>query len=384
MQSIELIAPRYGIAWYPWAVQYFFLIALSCAALWLAVPGAILGRARWMPAARLALLGAVSTAIVAPVTLLADLHQPLRFWHFYAYPNGSSWMSLGSIFLPLYVGAVLAFAWLIWREPMRAQADAGGLQGWIGRVAPFGNWESPRWLVVLLGLAAVVLSLGVMIYTGAEVAILKARPLWHTEYLPAMLLLTGVIGAAGLVVVINRFSGLRHPVAGDQMLTVILVALVLAGLVAGGWLAQGLAINQGSVSTALDAVRESAEWRGFAYWGVIAGVLLFIGAGLSEVLGSWRGTRWILGLLALHVAWMFRWTVLMEVQTVARNSSGFQHYVVDIGSQGILGIVGSFGLWLAVILVIDLFVPWRDALGGRASGATPQQSSAVQGVPQHG
>ncbi|KFE36130.1 NrfD/PsrC family molybdoenzyme membrane anchor subunit [Thioclava atlantica] len=381
MQSIELIAPRYGIAWYPWAVQYFFLIALSYASLWLAVPGVIFGRENWKAAGRLALLGAVSTAIVAPITLLADLHQPMRFWHFYAYPNPTSWMALGSFFLPLYVGAVVVLGWLVWRNPMRAHANAGGVQGWLARIVPLGQWETPRWAVVLVGLAAVVFSLGVMIYTGAEVAILKARPLWHTEYLPAMFLITGLIGAAGLVVVLNRFSGLRHPRAGDQMLTVILVSLVLAGLVVAGWLAQGLTMNEGSVAAAIDSVRNNPDWRGLAYWNVVVGVVLFLGAGLMEIFGSLRGTRWILGLLALHVAWMFRWTVLMEVQTVARNSAGFQHYAIDPGSQGILGIVGSFGLWLAVVLIINMFVPWRTALGGRDEAEIP---SAVQGEPNYG
>lgn len=382
MQSIELVAPRYGIAWYPWAVQYFFLIALSYASLWLAVPGVIFGVGRWKPAARLALLGAVGTAIVAPVTLLADLHQPLRFWHFYAFPSATSWMALGSILLPLYVGAVVGLAWLVWREPLRVRAAEGGLQGWIGRRVPLGGWATPRWLVVVLGLVAVALSLGVMVYTGAEVAILKARPLWHTEYLPAMFLLTGVIGAAGLAVVMNRVSGIRHPVAGDQFLSVILFSLVLAGLVAGGWLAQGLSINEGSVAAALDSVRDNPDWRRLAYGGVVAGVLLFLGSGLMEVLGSLRGTRWVLGLLALYVAWMFRWTVLMEVQTVARNSAGFQNYAVGLGSQGVMGIIGSFGLLLAVLLVIDLFVPWRAALGGRDEA--PENSPAAHGEPDHG
>ncbi|TCD13521.1 tetrathionate reductase [Oricola cellulosilytica] len=381
MQSIELVAPRYGIAWYPWAVQYFFLIGLSYASLWLVIPGAILGREKWKPAARLALLGAVSTAIVAPVSLLADLHQPLRFWHFYAYPTPSSWMSLGSIFLPLYVGAVIFLAWLIWRDPLKARAGAGGLQGLIARGIPLGQWKTPRWLVVVVGVVAVVLSFSVMVYTGAEVAILKARPLWHTEYLPAIFLLTGVIGAAGLAVVINRFSGMRHPLAGDQMLTIILVATVLAGLVAAGWLAQGLAINDGSVAAALESVRDNAGWRRAAYWGVAAGILLFLGAGLMEVMGSLRGTRWILGLLALAVAWMFRWTVLMDVQTIAKHTAGFNDYTLSLGSQGLLGIVGTFGLWLAVVVVVNLFVPWRAAYGGRDGADT---LSATKGEPSYG
>ena len=40
--TIELLAPRYDIAWYPWAVQYFFMIAVSYASLWLAAPAHVL------------------------------------------------------------------------------------------------------------------------------------------------------------------------------------------------------------------------------------------------------------------------------------------------------------------------------------------------------
>ena len=58
--AIELLAPRYPIAWYPWAVQYFFLIALSYATLWLAAPALIFGKKDWLPTARLALLACLS------------------------------------------------------------------------------------------------------------------------------------------------------------------------------------------------------------------------------------------------------------------------------------------------------------------------------------
>ena len=81
---IEVLAPRYGIAWYPWAVQYFFLIAVSYSALLLTVPGFLFGKKNYESLAKVALLVTVSCTLVGPVALLADLHQPLRFWHFYA------------------------------------------------------------------------------------------------------------------------------------------------------------------------------------------------------------------------------------------------------------------------------------------------------------
>ena len=32
---IEVLTPRYAMVWYPWAVQYFFMIAISYSALML-------------------------------------------------------------------------------------------------------------------------------------------------------------------------------------------------------------------------------------------------------------------------------------------------------------------------------------------------------------
>ncbi|MAD22303.1 MAG: tetrathionate reductase, partial [Halomonas sp.] len=185
--TIELLAPRYDIAWYPWAVQYFFMIAISYASLWLAAPALIFGKRAWLPTARLALLACVSTTLVAPVALLADLHQPLRFWHFYAYANTRSWMSIGSVVLPLYLVSVLGLAWLAWRPALQAQRNAPGLSGWMAKWLSLGDSATPRALVAIVGLAALLLSSGIMLYTGAELAIVKARPLWNTVWLPPML-----------------------------------------------------------------------------------------------------------------------------------------------------------------------------------------------------
>ena len=381
MQSIELIAPRYDIAWYPWAVQYFFLVALSYASLWLALPNLLLNRLEWRQTARLALLAAVSTAIVAPVSLLADLHQPLRFWHFYAYPTPWSWMSLGSIFLPLYAGATIVLGWLVWREPMQEWRQTSGLAGMVARIVPFGRWASPRWLIVTVALFAFLMSLLVMVYTGAEVAILKGRPLWHTEFLPMMFLATGLIGASGLVMILNRFAWKRDGAVSLQMSSVLLGACILAGLTAAGWFAVGLSEHDASVATALESVRNNSDWRWMTFRAIATGGLLFLAAMTMLILRGTRGFGWIVGLLALHTAWMFRWAVLMNVQTVQRQTAGFSEYHLALGSQGFLGIIGTFGLWLAVLMLIDLFVPWRASLGRRTAAPVPSDS---KGVPSRG
>lgn len=392
--AIELLAPRYAIAWYPWAVQYFFLIALSYATLWLAAPALVFGRQRWLPTARLAMLACLTTTLVAPVALLADLHQPLRFWHFYAYATSSSWMSIGSLLLPLYVVGVLLLAWLAWRPALQANRQAPGLAGLAARWLAFGDAPTPRAALVLVGLGTLLLSTGIMLYTGAEIAIVKARPLWNTVWLPPMFVATGFIAAAGLILVLNRVSGLRDQASNGQMLRVLLGACLVAGIVAGSWFLDGINANVGSVAAALDSVRESPSWRSTALWGGLTGVALF-GAVLylltrpaarRPALFAWA---WVLGLVAIHMGWMFRWVVLMDVQHVARNSAGFHHYGIPAGSSGILGIVGTFGLWLTAILLIELFIPWRQAQQGGHLPTNTQDASrapltANKGAPSHG
>jgi len=171
--ATEILTPRYELAWYPWAVQYFFMIAISYSALMLSLPGLVFRRERFMPLARLALLVAVTCTLVGPVALLADLHQPARFWHFYASPAPWSWMSIGAVLLPPYVVLTILYGYFAWRPALLARGSEG--QGWdakLARLLCLGSWQTPRLAVVVFGaLAALSLSRGVR---GAILYLLRA------------------------------------------------------------------------------------------------------------------------------------------------------------------------------------------------------------------
>lgn len=379
----EVLVPRYGLAWYPWAVQYFFLIALSYCTLWLSAPG-LLGAKSWRTTSRIALLACVSTTLVAPVALLADLHQPLRFWHFYAHPTPWSWMSIGSFILPLYLGMVLALAYLVWRPAIQAQRAAQGLLGAYARLLSLGNWQAPAFFIPLLTLAALLISTGIILYTGAEIAVVKGRPLWNTNWLIPMFATTGMLGACGLVLLLNRVSGINKSATNKQVLSILIVSCLASGLIALTWYLDGANALSGSVAAAIDSVRGNPTWRTMTTWGLTAGITLMALAWLLRSSHRLQVHAWIVGLLALHVAWMFRWAVLMDVQTVARNTAGFNDYSIALGSSGWLGVIGIFGLWLAAILLIDLFVPWRG-IGQHHSLDTDAPSPVVaKGAIHHG
>ena len=133
MQIIELLTPAYEAAWLPWAVQYFFLagVATGTALLGAACAFALQGSrlARLTPVVIFTLAIA---AIAAPVSLLADLHQPGRFWHFYAHFTPWSWMSIGSLLLPAFVTLSLALCASWWL----------GRPGWMRRIAIWSGRSS--------------------------------------------------------------------------------------------------------------------------------------------------------------------------------------------------------------------------------------------------
>lgn len=381
---IEILAPRYQLAWYPWAVQYFFLVALSYCSFWIAVPGLLLDRAEWRGTARFALLAAMTTAIVAPIALLADLHQPLRFWHFYAYFTTTSWMSMGSLMLPPYVLAIVALAWLAWREPMLAWRSRGDWRGTLARLVTLGGWHSHRAIVWGLGAVALVLSLGITLYTGSEIAIIKARSLWNTPWLIPVFITTGMIGAAGLILILNRFAGPRSDATVRQMLGLIAFSGVVTAIMAALWVFEGLFYADSSVAAAINSVRWDYEWRMSAFWGVTVGAILTLGALLALWRTNLRGIGWLMGLIGLHLAWMTRWVILMDVQTVQKQTAGFSQYVVGWHSNGWVGVIGTFGLWLALVMIIDILVPWRAALGGADTTPDHAPDLRAEGAASHG
>src|SRR5690606_19922663 len=89
----------------------------------------------------------------------------------YAYFTPWSWMSMGAALLPVFVGLALAMC-LAWWKGSR-------------------TWQ--RMLAIPLALSA----LSIVVYTGAEVSVVRARLLWNNPWVPVNLALTAWLAAAG-------------------------------------------------------------------------------------------------------------------------------------------------------------------------------------------
>ena len=348
MQIIELLTPHYEAAWLPWAVQYFFLVGVATGAAILAAlcawgkDGGTLQRL--LPAAVLTL--AVSS-IAAPVSLLADLHQPARFWHFYAHFTPWSWMSVGALLLPVFVTLSVAMCAAWWL----------GKTGWMRLLAP------------LLVLSALTIS----VYTGAEMMVVRSRPLWNTLWVPVNLALTGWLATVGAAFVLERFlpATLRPGAAALQLLRGIGLGLAAAlVLVALAWAGTGLAGQNHSFDEAVRLFRDFPVWRlamlGSALFGAaVVGALL---RGRHR-LGA-TGYTLVLGLGLAASAWAFRWALFMGVQGVPKFGAGLYLYHMPLGGDGLMGMLGVAGLCVALVAMaswaLELFPARQDATPAHA------------------
>lgn len=345
-------------AWAPWAVQYFFLIGLSFASLALSLPGVALARPAWREASRMALLGALVCGLAAPVALLSDLAQPGRFLNFYLHPAGSSWMAWGAFFIPFYLGALLLYAWAALAPDLRAASAEGGILAPVRRLL---GGEARPGLVRALGWVALVAAALVALYTGVEVMVVKARPLWNTALLPFQFAATAFAGAIGLAILFDKLAGDNEP--ATEALLNRLLARTLAIVVAIGaiWFAAALALPKSSEAQALAQVANSSVWRLNALWLAAATLVPLVIAAAKP-----NGSGWLTGALALNAAWMFRWTIFIGGQDIPKTGAGWYAHPLALGPEGLLGIVGTAGLCLTLFIVLTTLIPWT----GRASVAT--------------
>lgn len=349
--TVEVLGFARDFGWLPWAVQYFFLIGISIAAFFLSLPGLLWRQPDWRGVSRRALLAALVCGLAAPVALLADLHQPGRFLNFYLHPNLGSWMAWGSLFIPIYLLGLLLFAWLSLRPQLAELAAGSGRLAGIYRTLACGGHDN----IGALRAAAVVASLGavlVLVYTGMEVMVVRARPIWHSPLLPMIFATTALTGGVGMTSLFEALSGrqasaalLKRWLERGQWASLALLA---------AWLV--LAVS-GASTTAADAL---AAMRGSSGW-LLTGSWLLASSALTVWLARSQRTSLVLpALLALHGAWLVRWIVFIGGQSLPRIGATHASYFLTPTPDSLLGIVATAGLCLTLYIVLTSFIPWDE------------------------
>lgn len=343
MQIIELLTPAYEAAWLPWAVQYFFLVGMATGAA-LLTSACAFGPARGLLQRLLptAVLVLAVSAIAAPVALLADLHQPARFWHFYAHLTPWSWMSLGAVLMPTFVGLCVLMCALWW----------------------LGKHRLMRLLVPVLVLS----TLSIVVYTGAEIMVIRSRPLWNTLWVPINLALSGWLATVGMGFVLYRFlpRALQPDAAALQGLRHLGLWLA-TGLIASAltWGIAGISGQSPSFDMAVRLFHEFPVWRISMLGSAVFGAAVVMALLRGEHRLAAKGYTLVLGAGLAASAWAFRWALFMGVQGVPKFGAGLYLYSMPLGGEGLMGMLGMAGLCVALVALatwaLELFPARKPA-----------------------
>jgi hypothetical protein len=222
-------------------------------------------------------------------------------------PSFSSWTTIGTFLLPVFLGLSL----------LALHLDSGG----DGRA---------RFVAGL----AILFALGVLTYASREIGYLQGRVMWKSAVLPLGFVLAGLSGATGLAAVL---CGLRRRVAPIWLLPLMSGASLLCA-----WAGFLLTPPEGYVLSAPTA------WTALSLIGVAGGVFGLIGL-------KARGLAPLAGLVAYGAGLGFYIRLIFLGQSIPRNS----YTAVDtqavahlFSAQSLLILAGSLIFLLGVGVVL--------------------------------
>ncbi|MDR1714088.1 MAG: polysulfide reductase NrfD [Coriobacteriales bacterium] len=220
----------------------------------------------------LAPLGALLCLCLGSGLLIFELGRPLQFWRVFSTQR-----------------AVLTFgAWMVILLVVFDALYFSFFSGWF-------PWSAAAGARAVVAVIALLLGLGVLLYTGIELSSMKARVLWNTPALPVLFALSGILtGVAGdyLVCGLWPYGG---PAADAEALAGILRPL-MAGLAVATVVSLLLYVlmmytssNPTGRTAATRWLRGSYAlpfWLGAVAAGLVLPLLLLILGGMAAALGA--------------------------------------------------------------------------------------------------
>ncbi len=194
---------------------YFYLTGLSAGSFIISTMAYGFGMVRFKPIGKIGVVMATFLLMVAPMILLVDLEQPLRFWHLILYLRITSPITWGTFLLSLYPMNCLVYGYFMFKGDLRRTK--------------------------IFGLIGIPLALMVHGYTGFILALGKARVLWNTAIMPPIFLVSAMVSGLALmilVVIVKDFILQRKKepdraliyALGKFLVASILLDLILIGI----------------------------------------------------------------------------------------------------------------------------------------------------------
>ncbi|WP_235972316.1 NrfD/PsrC family molybdoenzyme membrane anchor subunit [Spirabiliibacterium falconis] len=328
----EVLVEPQAIAWLPWAVSYFFFIGIAIAAILTALFARYVTKPYSASMELVAVTLALSCVIVAPIALTADLHQPGRVWHFYAYFAHWSWMAWGSIFLPLFSVAVVGYFFFLLRHIATERS--------VPKMLHFLVWGKTNNLRLssIFAFFSLFSAVLILLYTTMEVYVVTSRPLWHQAGLVLFILLSAIPSAILLTAFfLHLYNQSQIPVV---LRYIALMSIALWGICV-------FILSQIEVT----GHHLSILWQHSptTFYCLVSALLLVFSLSFAN------RTLWLdalSALFALIFTVLMRWVLLIEVQTLPKYSAMLNPYHFEWNTDGGLGMLSMLGLWLFVGIIL--------------------------------
>ncbi len=251
MEASVLYNVPHAMPWKIFIPLYFYFTGLSAGSFILSTLSTVFRIKLFKPMALPAAIISFVLLLLAPICLIVDLHQPLRFWHTLvpSFFNNTSALSYGSWLLTLYPIANVVYIYFIFVKNER-----------ITRV---------------IGMITVPLAIFVHAYTGFAFALVRARAWWHSALMPGFFLTSALLSGIALLVVVamimDRFGKEKLAPELFRSLRLMMIGILLVDLFWNGsfWLTLLVSTADGWASI-MFALHEKL----YVYGEIVAGMLI--------------------------------------------------------------------------------------------------------------
>jgi tetrathionate reductase subunit C len=157
--------------------SYFFMVGLHAGCSLLSIGATLTGKKEYKPIAKIGAIGVIILFSTAPLLLIIDLGQPLRFWYLMARGNSTSPLTWGSFFLLSYPVTTTVYIIMLFKNNMK--------------------------FAKIFGAISLPLAIGVHAYTGFVLSMGLSSVIWHTSLMPIYFLSSAMVSGIALMSIIG-------------------------------------------------------------------------------------------------------------------------------------------------------------------------------------
>ncbi len=351
MTVVELMGTSQQVVWGMTSIQFFFMVQVAAACIGLAAAQRLVARQALEPYAGVGLFLGLGLAVTAPLNLILELHQPLRFMSMLYRTHLTSPLSWGVFTLLGFMLVSACFALLVLREKLTA-ASPDNLDR---RASGVGG----KVLALLTLLAAAL----IFLYSSMDLAAVRGRGLWHSSIVPVVFICSALAAATGLsglfAMLVKRLNQERLTLLRGWLgffLTLQLFAQVL-------WFLIAFVFGDSFGRFAFDYIL-AAGFVNFIVLGLGGTVLLPL-----VLLYFARSSRLLFALaalLSLAGAYLVRWNVIITGQQLPRTGTALIPFAP--GQGGLLQAMAPLALWILLMILATWTGPWKRLVGQQQEG----------------